>query len=40
MSLGEISKKHRKWVKKMGWVGTKTPLEGLMLIVSEVGGGG
>jgi NTP pyrophosphatase (non-canonical NTP hydrolase) len=36
-SLKEISQKHHKWLKKMGWVGKLSPLEQLMLVVSECG---
>lgn len=37
MHLKDISKEHFEWLKEMKWVGKKTPLEALMLIVSEVG---
>lgn len=37
ISIREFSKKHFAWVTSMGWVGNKTPLESLMLIVSECG---
>jgi NTP pyrophosphatase (non-canonical NTP hydrolase) len=35
--LARISARHYKWLKAMGWVGVTTPLEQLMLIVSECG---
>lgn len=31
----DYAEDHYEWVKKVGWANTKTPLECLMLIVSE-----
>jgi NTP pyrophosphatase (non-canonical NTP hydrolase) len=35
--LNDIAEKHEKWLKKMNWWKDKTPLESLMLVVSECG---
>lgn len=35
--LNDLANKHAKWLKSMGWWKNKTPLESLMLVVSECG---
>jgi len=35
--LNDLAQKQAKWLQKMGWWKNKTPLESLMLVVSECG---
>jgi NTP pyrophosphatase (non-canonical NTP hydrolase) len=37
VEIKDIQALHCAWLRKMGWVGTTTPLEQLALICSEVG---
>lgn len=35
--LNDLAKEQLKWLESVGWVGKTTPLEDLMLVVSECG---
>jgi len=37
LDLNDIKDRQEKWLKTMGWWKNKTPLESLMLVVSECG---
>ena len=37
LDLNDLADRHADWLKTMGWWKDKTPLEALMLVVSECG---